>query len=164
MNLSDFTSKYPPQPPRRQPDNPAQHRLLSNAEGVRVLTGPPADTDVRHSPRNSADIRLGCHLWAFTDAIPYVLETAPLASPALTSGEAKHTNLTGGQLASCGGEIWFDPADDDLIYVNGASGRYGPQTPQQLDDAVMVFQSLGFRAESFGWDWDLNRPARVLRT
>jgi hypothetical protein len=165
MNLEEFCAKYPPHLPRRAADDPSELRLLTEAEGVRQLESPPAETTVLASPRQSPDVRYGRHLWVFREAVvPYILEAAPMASPALASGVAKHTNLTGGLPASCGGEMWIDPADERLLYVNGASGRYGPQTPQQLTDAVSVFHSRGFEVVSFGWDEDVNKPARILRT
>ena len=119
---------------------------------------------MRASPESSTDARQGKHLWVFFEsAIPYVLEAAPKASPALTSGVGKHTNLTGGAPASSGGELWVDPASANLIYVNGASGRYGPTSPAALEDAVAVFHGRGFEVVSFGWDDDAGKPARVLR-
>jgi hypothetical protein len=165
MTLEEFCAKYPARPPRRVADNPSELRLLSEQEGVRRLASPPAETTTPASPRLNSDVRYGRHLWVFLEtAVPYLLEVAPMASPALTSGVAKHTNLTGGSPASCGGELWIDPVDAKVLYMNGASGRYGPETPQQLADAVSVLQSRGFEVISFGWDEDANRPARILRT
>lgn len=165
MNLEEFCTTYPAHLPKREADNQSELRLLTEAEGVRQLVSPPADTTTPTSPRLNPDVRYGRHLWVFQETmIPYILESAPRASPALTSGVAKHTNLTGGLPASCGGELWIDPADERLLYVNGASGRYGPQTPRQFADAVSVFRSRGFEVVSFGWDEDVNKPARILRT
>jgi hypothetical protein len=85
------------------------------------------------------------------DALPVLLETAPnVRPPPLSSGMAKHTNLTGGASACCGGEIWTDAVDRDRLYVNGGSGRYRPRTPAELADAVQVFETLGFRVDSAG--------------
>lgn len=165
MNLEEFCAKYPARPPRREAANPSELRLLTVEEGVRYLVSPPAETTTPASPRLSSDVRYGRHLWVFLEtAAPYLLEVAPMASPALTSGVAKHTNLTGGSPASCGGELWIDSVDAKVLYLNGASGRYGPTTAQQLADAVSVLQSQGFEVISFGWDEDANLPARILRT
>ncbi len=164
MTLDEFCKKYPPNAPRKAADNESELRLLTEEEGMRYLGHPPAETTTSASPRLSPDVRQGRHLWVFRETlIPYLLEAAPMASPALTSGAAKHTNLTGGSPASCGGELWIDPVDAGILYVNGASGRYGPQTPQQLADAVTVFESRGFNVVSFGWDEDVGKPARILR-
>ena len=95
-------------------------------------------------------------------SIPAILELA-VVSPALESGRAKHTNLTGGGKAACGGELWVDPVDHSKLYVNGGSGRYGPTTPVQLDDAIGVFRTRGYEVVSFGWSEENDEPARVLR-
>ncbi|MHB8878318.1 MAG: hypothetical protein ACYC8T_31870, partial [Myxococcaceae bacterium] len=160
----EFCAKHPARHPRKEPENPSELRLLTEPEGVFRLGSPPAESETRASPATSSDVRHGRHLWVFFDvAVPYVLEAAPRANPALTSGIAKHTNLTAGAPAECGGELWVDPATANLIYVNGASGRYGPETPEELNDAVAVFRSKGFEVVSFDWDDDAGKPARVLR-
>jgi hypothetical protein len=50
-----------------------------------------------------------------------------------------------------------------VLYVNGGSGRYGPKSPAELEDAVQVFRDLGFRVESAGWNEDNDLPARTFR-
>lgn len=103
-------------------------------------------------------------MWVIWPAgIPYVLESVPAVRTPLASGFAKHSNLTGGEPACCGGELWVDPVDPTVIYVNGASGRYGPKTPEQFDDSILLLKTRGFTVESFGWDDDADLPARVFR-
>ena len=154
---------YPPEEPRIRAANDDQLRLLGEGDGVRYVTGAPVVATVRCAPR-AADSREGRHLWVFLpDSIPYVLETAPEVQPPLESGVAKHTNLTGGKPACCGGELWVDPIEDDKICVSGASGRYGPETPAQLLHAEQVFSSLGLNVVGLGWDYDVDLPARALR-
>lgn len=163
MDLDSFAARYPPAAPRIEAANADQLRHLQEADGVRHVTGPPVETAVRRTPRGE-DCRDGRHLWVFLpDCIPYLLEAAPEVTPPLDSGVAKHTNLTGGAPACCGGELWIDPVDDDKIYVNGASGRYGPTSPKQLSDAEDVFRAVGLAVVGFGWDDDADLPARVLR-
>jgi hypothetical protein len=136
-------------------------RQLSSTDGVMQLTSPPLSVSERHIPTKSGDP--GCHLWVIDQSgIPFILEHVLLARP-LASGRVTHTNLTGGAPASCGGEIWFDPADDALIYVNSCSGRYGPNSLYKLEHAVEVIRQLGYNTESFGWDFDADKPAKVLR-
>lgn len=164
MNILEFEANYPPQPPRKPPSNQSELRRLSTSDGVFVVLTPPLATNVRTTPNKHDHGGSGRHLWVLVDStIPCILESAPQVVPPLESGKAKHTNLTGGDPASCGGELWADPIVDDKIYVNGASGRYGPRTPEQLEDAVSVFESVGFQVVSFGWDDDTDQPARVLR-
>ncbi|HUT54073.1 MAG TPA: hypothetical protein VM658_11845 [bacterium] len=136
-------------------------RKLTSSDGVKLLTAPPASVSERRIPMKSGDP--GCHLWVIDQSgIPYILEHALVTRP-LQSGRVTHTNLTGGAPASCGGEIWFDPADEVLVYINGCSGRYGPDNSRKLEDAVEVVRQLGYNVPSFGWDSDADKPAKVLR-
>jgi len=74
-----------------------------------------------------------------------LLTTAPEVQPPPLECEcAKHTNLTGGAPACCGG--------------------YPPRTRVELADAIDVFQSFGFEVVSAGWDDDNDRPERTFRS
>ncbi|MFO0608190.1 MAG: hypothetical protein U0324_33805 [Polyangiales bacterium] len=160
ISLATFVQKYPPAPPRRAPANNDEIRPLGSLDGVLDVGPAPAVLRVTGKPDDIA----ARHLWViWPQGIPYLHEQAPHVQSPLASGVAKHTNLTGGAPASCGGELWVDPANPSKLYVNGASGRYGPKTPQQPDDAVALIQGLGFSVDSFGWDHDVNLPARVMR-
>lgn len=160
MDLGTFLTRYPPALPRRAHANDDELRLLAEADGVLALDVAPAAPSTTGDPSDLS----ARHLWVIWPAgVPYILERAPAVSPPLQSGVAKHSNLTGGGAASCGGELWVDPVDPSKLYVNGASGRYGPKTPQQLVDAVVLIRDRGFQVESFGWDADTNLPARVYR-
>jgi hypothetical protein len=158
--IEEFIARYAPTPPRRQRANDDEARLLEVDDGVLSLDSAPAQTDAPGVP-DDRDTR---HLWVIWPiGIPYILERAPRVRAPLESGVAKHSNLTGGQAASCGGELWVDSINPSKLYINGASGRYGPRTPAQLEDAAHVLRARGFEVESFGWDADTNLPARVLR-
>jgi hypothetical protein len=157
MTLEEFVAKYPPNPPRRMHANDDELRQLGPADGVLVLELSPATGLQGHPDEDETR-----HLWVFRAPnpldVPYVLEGAPNVSPGLASGAAKHTNLTGGRPASCGGELWIDVSDRSRIYVNGHSGRYGPTSRGQLDDSVEVFRGLGFDVRSYGWDEETHKP------
>ena len=161
LTPAQFITKHPPQAPRKPPEAADQLRLLTKDDGVAFLTETPF---LEHAP-GSPGYSQGRHLWVVTsDALPVLLETAPnVRPPPLSSGVAKHTNLTGGAPACCGGELWTDAVDKNRLYVNGGSGRYGPRTPAELIDAVQVFEALGFRVESAGWNEDNDIPERVFR-
>jgi hypothetical protein len=96
------------------------------------------------------------------EGIPYLLERARITPP-LASGVAKHSNLTGGGMAACGGELWVDPLDEGRVYFNGCSGRYAPRSRVELEAIEALFTSMGLAVVSFGWDNDVGRPAMVLR-
>lgn len=162
MNLAAFLARYPPQAPQKEPANADETRLLTEREGVRRLERVPALNEVGTGrPERKGDP--GCSIWVIDrTGIPYILERTPVV-PALESGLVKHSNLTGNQPASCGGEIWFETEQATHLYVNGCSGRYAPTTPDQLEDACQVLRGLGFHVTSFGWDQDAKRPHTVLR-
>src|SRR5205809_2348174 len=101
MDLGAFLQQYPPQPPRRSSGDADENRKLTSADGVRSLGKPPAEADERRVHEHSG--ARGCHLWVMdAGGIPYVLERAAVAAT-LKSGVVKHTNLTGGEMAACGG-------------------------------------------------------------
>lgn len=165
MILADFITKYPPKAPKVRPANQDESRLLAASDGVlHIVTAPFPNT--RRAHPNGSDADVGRHLWVFVGdnskpALPAIVELTPIVPP-LETGKVKHTNLTGGGPASCGGELWVDPVTAGL-YVSGASGRFGPDDPAQLADAVSVFVELGYAVRSFGWDNENDRPARFLR-
>jgi hypothetical protein len=160
MLASEFVDRYLPQPPRRAPANADETRPLAPADGLRRLGTAPADNESWYQPASKGDPQ--CHLWVIdTSGIPYILESIEIMPP-LASGRVTHTNLTGGLTASCGGELWFDTPRARRLYLNGCSGRYGPTTPEQMADAVRVFEALGFQVVSFGWDYGADKPRTVL--
>lgn len=163
MLPGDFTSRYPSTAPAvvrlGEPADVTRHLIEEDAVAnmpacvsAMVPAGRPGDED-------------GRHLWViFTESVPVILETAPdVRPPPLALGVAKHTNLTGGAPASCGGEIWLDGADSRLLHVNGSSGRYPARSPRQLADAVRVFEKFGFAVRSAGWSEENDCPERVFR-
>ena len=121
---------------------------------------PPAPAPFHLAPRPSRKGDPGCHLWVIDSAgIPYILEDDPaVVQHNLT--KFKHTNLTGGRPAACGGELWFETPQ--RLYFNGCSGRYPVLSPQQLHDTERVFAALGYAVTSFGWDSGTNTPSVVL--
>ncbi len=153
--LSDFVARYPPRPPQRPHNNDDELRQLGPGDGVLFLTGTPAV-----GPMGPPDDDQTRHLWVFREDLdlPYLLELVPIVAPRLKSVRAHHTNLTAGRPASCGGELWIDVTSNGRLYVNGWSGRYGPTSREQLEDAILVFRALGFDVISYGWDDETQKP------
>src|SRR6266852_986439 len=124
MTLHNFVAKYPLVTPRRTATNADELRQLGPSDGVMLLAGAPASGQT--GPPDDAQSR---HLWVFRKSqqpdLPYLLELAPNVTPRLASGLAKHTNLTGGCRAWCGGELWIEVSNAGQLYVSGCSGRYG---------------------------------------
>lgn len=161
MSLAAFVTKHATQGPNKSYEHPDENRLLNTEDGVVELVASPFPEPVAGKP----GFDNGRHLWVIMPTrLPVILETAPrVQPPQLTASRAKHTNLTGGRPACCGGELWVDAVDSGLLYVNGGSGRYQPRTIAELNDVVGVFESLGFRVISAGWNEDNGKPARVFR-
>ncbi|RQT22667.1 hypothetical protein [Burkholderia contaminans] len=150
--LDGFRVTYPLRPPRAEAiRNQDEVRQLTPEEGLeefdRLLGAKAEKSDLpRATPRGNT------YLWVIgQNSIPAALETVEVGQR-LASGVIKHTNLTGGQPAHCGGEVWFIN-DDDLV-ISGSSGRYGPDTGdvQQLLDAALVFKEQGYRVATLGMD------------
>jgi hypothetical protein len=64
----------------------------------------------------------------------------------------KHSNLTGGDDAHSGGEIWF--INDDRIAVNAQSGRYGAESDREFKMIVDALRHSGYHVASMGFDLD----------
>lgn len=126
--------------------------LLGKAPASGVLTGRP--------PGGTKDASTNRYLWVIdSSGIPYILEVSLII---LHNELPKHTNLTAGGRAYIGGELWFH--DYVSIYVSGGSGRYPPENPQQLANAVEVFRSYGYKVTSLGWDYDNDEAARYIKS
>jgi len=79
-----------------------------------LMLWPAADVD---GARSAAE-----RVCSFVHSPPFRLESLALTVTTRRSGVVKHTNRTGGGTASRGGELWFDPNRDTMIYLNGCSG------------------------------------------
>lgn len=127
--------------------------------GFRLLDYAPAqDVDLGLPPRSRREDGHHRYLWVINDeGIPFIYEV-PIA--VLNCNYPKHTNLTGGEPAYAGGELWF--RTDASLFVSGGSGRYEPIHAEQLNDAVGVFEAYGYAVTSLGWDASIDRPRRLL--
>lgn len=75
---------------------------------------------------------------------------------ALSRGVIKHTNLTGGEPAYSGGEIIF--LNETSIVLNGSSGRYGPQSGEEMEMIALCFSKTGYTVWCMGYDPEAKRP------
>ena len=158
-DLLHFLERYPPRPYRRRNgDYPsAELQLVGPTDGLWYLNEVP-DTVPSGTPRMShQEDGENCHLWVIDGRGRPCISEAPLAH--LGDGKLHHTNLTGGEGASIGGEIWFD--DTPRVYISGSSGRYPPLHKEHLEKAERLFSAVGFDVVSLGWDGETDKPQRI---
>ncbi len=159
--LAQYRKEYPAKPPQKE-CLPAECILLDETDGVflilsgnfpDVMVGSPPTTDPERLSNKTR------YLWVLTPtATPSVLENVNSTKGVVV---AKHSNLTGGEPAHCGGEVWFAMANK--IFLSGSSGRYGPATQAQWVTTVELFRKLGFLVADLGWDEGTNRPFAILK-
>ncbi len=147
--LAAFIRRYPPKASSLDADDPRQNLQLTPQHGLRLLGLAPAiEILLGAPPKSRFDSSPYRYLWVIDQrGIPYISEEC---LEVLGTKRPKHTNLTGGENACIGGELWF--ASDSSIYVSGGSGRYPAADSHQLNAAVEVFESLGYDVISLGWD------------
>ena len=157
--LDGFRRRYQLRPPRIAPQNPNQTVGLDASDGLRILQPAPDTNVIYGSPPKSLSDKTTTYLWVIdARGVPYILEFRIARIGAMP----KHTNLTGGNKAYLGGEMWFE--SNTALCISGGSGRYPPQNAAQLEDAVKVFESFGYSVASLGWDKEQGRARRWLET
>lgn len=160
-SFCEFRRNFPAFPPRIRPRNSGGIVLMTVADGLCDVTTPtPQAHTVSNAPTTAQDAPVHRFLWAIAQAsVPYALEDCNFGR-ALETGVIKHTNLTGGEAAHCGGELWF--LGDNKIVINGSSGRYGPLTSVQLREAGLAFKACGYQVASMGYDDELNAAPDIV--
>ncbi len=151
-----YRSKFAAKPMKRREDNPDEIRQMTLIEGMNELppSEAPETTFIRHSsiPNTSDNAPEARHLWVIRPAdFPVASENCSWGK-SLQSGKIKHSNLTGGNVAHSGGEIWF--IGDDQVAVNAASGRYGADNNEEFRQIVDALRNSGYRVASMGFDLD----------
>ena len=102
----------------------------------------------------------GRHLWAIMPTVVHHAAEHCSFGQKLHDKVIKHTNLTAGRPAHCAGELVLLSAS--RVVLNGRSGRYGPQSPAELEAVATAFKASGYEVFSMGWDDDANLPAPFL--
>ena len=158
QELQKFRDKYPEQPPQVHCE-PLTLVKLNQCHGVTLLQPSPAsDVKLGMPPSTMDGSSTNRYLWVIDrQGVPYIIERA-LSD---IDGMPKHTNLTGGETAYLGGELWFK--SNSSLFLSGGSGRYPPANADQLIDAVRVFESYGYCVNSLGWDFQNDRAWRRVR-
>lgn len=155
--VATYRAQYPVKPMRQVEDtNLDQFRRMTIEQGMHECPEAPADSTrfPRHPslPNDGGNAKVGRHLWVIRgDDFPVALEYCDWGKT-LQSERIKHSNLTGGDPAHSGGELWF--IDQDRIIVNANSGRYGAESAAEFDLIVDALRAAGFHVASTGFDSD----------
>ena len=162
-----FIKKYPPRKPHLRPsqNTPSQIEKLTEKHGLHGLDEAPASWAALTNPstyEKSADGHTR-YLWVITNVLPQVRCINEHDTRALTEERSRvcHTNLTGGEEACAGGELWF--RCPSTLYLNGRSGRYPVTDEEQLHDAAQVFARKGYRVGSMGVSPSTGMPRTAAR-
>lgn len=156
---NDFAARDPDLSRQRSAD---ELQAITKADGLLELSMAPAPNVITGYPPKACDESLDCkYLWVVcTDTVPYALELGDNRN-FLRRGYLSHTNLTGGEPAHAGGEMWF--INSETLVFNGASSRYQPRSPQELDSLARAFKQCAYKVAHMGWDEGCGKPARILR-
>lgn len=101
----------------------------------------PPDVIIVDKESITKNPKKGRYLWVIDkDGLRIVLEA--IKNPESERGIMCHTNITGGNRAFQGGELWF--GEDKKVYINWFSGRYGYPTPDQWIAVVEYFKYVGY--------------------
>jgi hypothetical protein len=154
--LAAFRTVYAAKAMRRPANNADELIQMKREQGMYEMPSPPtAPAEFpRHSslPATSDTAIEARHLWVIrANDVPVALESCAWGKD-LESRLIKHSNLTGGAEAHCGGELWF--IDRDRVIVSGVSGRYGPDTEGELSAVVDALRHCGYYVASLGFDFD----------
>jgi hypothetical protein len=153
--LADFSTKHTLVSPQQQ----CSEAQLSKVE-CHHFTEAPISVEcefVETAPTEDVNLRDRKYLWVIEQA------AVPFGKECREDVDIKHTNLTGGGMAYCGGEVWF--ADKGSIYLNGGSGRYPCEDDEILLQNVKGFyMDIGYRVAMPPFDDDVGRRPRVFKS
>jgi hypothetical protein len=155
-----------PLPPERKKHDD-ECILITDADGLRYLEDGPVATGTSpptESPPLIDDARANdAFLWAVrVEDVPIAPEKCDFARAAagLPENKIKHSNLTGGAPAYCGGEILF--INDEILVISGRSGRYGPRSEAEMLAVARAFRESGYHVLSMGWDSGAGYPSPLI--
>lgn len=136
MGFDRFRTRFKPRPMLIAANSSLELRVLDTKDGRRNYAPAPAAEDVTLTeslPRSEPSAATSRYLWVIDDDdTPHALETCLWAAAlGLAEGKIKHSNLTGGDPAYFGGELWF--VNSSTIVINFCSGRYGLGLGRDLD-------------------------------
>lgn len=132
---------------------------MSQDDGLAVLQDGPALVSEPGDPApdiSEAVDRANIVLWVVRpDDVVHARENCPFGR-SVKGGKAKHSNLTGGQPAHSAGEVLF--RQTGIAIINGNSGRYGPQSNDEMMAVEVAFSKSGYETWTTGWDHEAEKP------
>ncbi|MBP7337757.1 hypothetical protein [Niveispirillum sp.] len=154
--LNDYREIYNLKDMRIKPNNTDEIIQMTAQNGMIDLPNSILDEDsiklCTTIPKDKASASESRYLWVIREnCAPVAIENCEWGK-GLKSEIIKHSNLTGGKPAYSGGELWFIARDK--IAVNGNSGRYGPESEEELDAIVNALRRSGYHVASMGFDID----------
>ena len=155
--LAAFRARHPMRPCAR-PIEPGEDTQLEEGDGLFELLGPPASGVARGSPPRTRSDAVATYLWVLDATGIRVIIEAPTRT--LDGARPKHSNLTAGNPAYVGGEIWF--ASEGKLYISGGSGRYPPIDGSQLEEVATILRTAGYEVVCLGWDEETGSARRLL--
>lgn len=160
MDFSTFRNVYPAREPAADKiRNDDELVLIPESGGLQFFADGLNNIRLSEPPR-VVDSRGNTYLWVIgIKQVPIAIESLEFGK-SLETPVIKHTNLTGGAPAHCGGEIWF--ISEKSLLISGSSGRYGPKSDRELSDAVASFKIEGYQVASLGFDEETGFPSTVL--
>jgi hypothetical protein len=135
---------------------------VSTRSDVYSLTLAPFENFVLGEPPNRArSSGTKMHIWLVkVDSVVTALEEGA-SGLATQRRRLAHSNLSGTNMAHCGGELWF--RDDSSIWITGGSSRFPPQSAAELEEIGSAFRRSGYNVCNCGWDNEIDGPARFFR-
>lgn len=157
--FDDFRTNYPARKcPSDRIDNDDQLKLMTEADGLEYLNEGPQTAVQGDIPKIEKD-DLNIHLWLLRPLdVVHALEKAKFGSN-LESGIIKHTNLSGGDPAHSGGQLVI--ISENTLVIDGGSGRYGPQSEEEMTAVARAFTNAGYGVWSYGYDEESGWPFRI---
>ncbi|MCJ2072887.1 hypothetical protein MKK75_29530 [Methylobacterium sp. J-030] len=156
MAFDAFRAQFGPArlPPAEAIANDDELRPMSSAEGLCVWSdGNHAcncQTEPSDYPQATKDFLDERRLWVVAqDEVLHAKERCAFGL-SLETGVIKHTNITGGKAAFCGGEMIV--VNDNTIILNGRSRRYGPRSSTEMTAVAKSFTGSGYSVWAMGYD------------
>jgi len=83
------------------------------------------------------------YLWIIDKAYELHIIPERTQNPHSDRGYVCHTNITAGDGARHGGELWY--GKDSIVFINNSSGRFYTQDPNEWAAIVKIFITAGYK-------------------